>query len=580
MDKSWFRKLRCGAFLHWGLYAIPGGVWKGREVDYIGEWIQALLRIPNEEYSQLAREFNPVDFDADKLVSAFARAGLGYLVFTAKHHDGFCLFETQYSDYNSMNSPCHRDFVRELSEACARHGVKMGLYYSHCLDWHEKDGCDPRPVGKNMGLCSWGNDWDFPDQGEKDFGRYFQGKVLPQVQELMTHYGPISVFWADCPFPDVTAERARQLVDLVHRLQPRCLVNSRICGVEKMGDYGTLGDNEVPAGVSPEDFPSEGIITLNDTWGYKRHDHHWKSVRAVEGILLDSAQAGANLLVNFGPDGQGNLPAPCWDFLEELARWHRQVGEALHGDGRNPLPQTLSWCRLLGRGRTLWIFPTGKAGDSASLSGVEGELASCTVPVERLPNGDWRLSGLEELAEKNLPAVMTFREEPRYDHRLRLQNGILTLAASQGRLFHGERERKAGEGAFVGPAGETMGDAGHSFMTPMGLRNWGNPQDSIQWTCLLPAGKYQIRLLTRQMWHRKPWESQRKVRLEVEGQCWETLLRPDQREAENLYYQGNYSRLASLELPRNQEVTIKLATREEPEPQAEIRLEALEIRRE
>ncbi len=580
MDKTSFRKLRFGAFMHWGLYSILGGVWKDQKVEYIGEWIQSLLRIPNAEYSRLAEQFNPVEFDADRLVGAFARAGLGYLVVTAKHHDGFCLFDTQYSDYNSVKAtPCHRDFIREIADACARHGVKLGIYYSHCLDWHEKDGCDPRPIGLNLGVCSWGNDWDFPEQKEKAFQRYWEGKVLPQVRELMTNYGPVAVLWADCPFADITPARAQQLIDLVHELQPECLVNSRICGVETLGDYGTLGDNETPAGISPKDFPSEGAITLNDTWGFKRDDHNWKSAAEVEEIMLDAAQIGANLLVNFGPDGNGALPQPCWDFLEDLSQWHELCGDALHCDGANPLPQTLDWCRVIGKGRKLWLFPKKNAGDCATLSGVSGELLHSSVPVEALPNGDLRLRGLQALAQKNLCACLEFREEPAYDGRFRLQNGILVLGAEQGILYHGKALFRPGDGeSLIGPAGEMLGNAGHSLLVPGGLRNWANPEDSIQWKCFLPKGDYHVRCLTRQMWHRKPWESRRTVRLVVNGRSWETLLKPDQVETGDHYYQGNYSNLADFSLPQDQEVTLSFSTVNEPVPEAEIRLDLLEIR--
>ncbi len=579
MDKSWFTKLRCGAFIHWGLYAIPGGIWKDQRVDYIGEWIQALLRIPNSEYSQLAAQFNPVDFDADKIVGDFAKAGLNYIVFTAKHHDGFCMYDTKYSDYNSVKaSPCHRDFVREFADACQRHGVKMGVYYSHCLDWHEKDGGDPRPCQPNMGVCSWGNDWDFPEQSEKNFEVYFEGKVLPQIEELMTNYGPISVLWNDCPFPMITAERAQKILDLVHRLQPNCLVNGRVCGVKALGDYGTLGDNELPAGVTKEDFPTEAIITLNDTWGYKVEDNHWKTPKRVQDVILDIAEAGANLLVNFGPDGLGRIPQGSQVVLDGLAQWAPKVAEALHCDARNPLPQKLDWCRLLAKDKKLWIFPRPSAGDTATLSGVTGTIAKSSIPVEVDAEGTISFRGLSALAQENLPVEIEFQEAPEYDTRWRLQNGILRLAPQNAALFHGAESVK-NDAEMLGAAGERINDDGHSFITPAGgLRNWKNPQDAIQWECYLPKGTYKLRVLTRQLWHRKPWDSQRVVKVTLNGIAHEVTLQADELETDNTYYQGAFSNLGEYTMEQDGTLKLAIATIAEPDPQAEIQLDLVEIR--
>ena len=579
MDKSWFRKLRCGAFIHWGLYAIPGGIWKGEHTQYLGEWLQAVKRIPNAEYSPLAAQFNPVEFDADKIIADFARAGLKYIVFTAKHHDGFCLYDTKYSDYNSVKaSPCHRDFVRVFADACQRHGVKMGVYYSHCLDWHEKNGGDPRPCALNFGTTSWGNDWDFPDQSEKDFEAYFQGKVLPQIEELMTNYGPISVLWNDCPFPQITAERARAILDLVHRLQPDCLVNGRVCGVKSMGDYGTLGDNELPAGVSAEDFPAEAIVTLNDTWGFKFDDQHWKTPRRIQEITLDVAQRGANLLINFGPDAQGRIPRGSQVVLDSLAEWRPYVDEALQCDGRNPFPQELSWCRCIAKDTRLWIFPMSDAGDSAVLSGIEGDIDTCSVPYERLADGSLRLQGLAELAMENRPVQITFKAMPVYDQRLRLQNGFLVLAPRHAALFHGERQVSPGS-EFIGPAGERLTDTGHCFVTPAGgLRNWKNPTDVIQWECYLPAGTYQLRILTRQLYHNRPWDSQRVIRVAFNGSPRELTLRADELDEGNAYYRGAYTSLGEYRHPQDGILTLQLSPVSDPDAQAELQLDTLEIR--
>ena len=468
--------------------------------------------------------------------------------------------------------------MREFADACAKHGVKMGVYYSHCLDWHEKDGGDPRPCQQNMGVCSWGNDWDFPNQSEKDFEAYFEGKVLPQIEELMTNYGPISVLWNDCPFPMITAERAQKILDLVHRLQPNCLVNGRVCGVKALGDYGTLGDNELPAGVAQEDFPSEAIITLNDTWGFKFDDNHWKTPRRVQDVILDVAEAGANLLVNFGPDGLGRIPQGSQVVLDSLAEWMPKVAEALHCDGRNPLPQKLDWCRVIAKDKKLWIFPRSCAGDSASLSGVTGELLRCNVPVDITQDGTLQFRDLARLASENLPVEMEFRDTPVYDTRIRLQNGLLQLAPQSGTLIHGGKTTSNDSG-LVGAAGERLDDDGHSFVTPAGgLRHWKNPQDAIQWECYLPKGTYQIRVKTRQLWHRKPWNSQRVVKLVINGVAREVMLQGDEVDTGDNYYQSAFSNLGEYTAEQDGVLTVSVSTVSEPDPQAEIQLDLVEIR--
>ena len=177
-------------FIHWGLYALPGGRHNGKVMEYIGEWFQSYFRMPNEEYAKFAGEFNPVKFNADDWIRKAAGAGVKYIVFTTKHHDGFCMYDTKISDYNIVKmTPFGRDPLRELQHACARYGVKLGVYYSHHLDWHEKDGGDPAPErGLNCGNMHWGNDWDFPNRSEKNFANYFYGKVIPQITELLTSH--------------------------------------------------------------------------------------------------------------------------------------------------------------------------------------------------------------------------------------------------------------------------------------------------------------------------------------------------------------------------------------------------------
>ncbi|MCQ2388949.1 MAG: alpha-L-fucosidase [Kiritimatiellae bacterium] len=300
---------------HWGLYSLLGGEWKGRRMgqEYIGEWIQQYYRIPNAEYAALAKAFNPIFFDADEWVRLARDAGMKYVVFTSKHHDGFAMFRSKVSKFNVVDAtPFKRDVVGELAEACRKHGLKLGLYYSQDLDWHERGG-GGFTVGKTWtgGAGYWTNNWDFKDVTREEFDRYFEEKSKPQVREILTQYGDLCLIWFDIGFTPTKAQ-CNELYDMVRKLQPGCLINSRIgCG---KCDYTSAGDNQIP------DDDKSGMLfetpaTLNDTWGYKAHDQNWKSPERVREIREHLRKLGANYLLNVGPDGLGRIPAPCRDVL-------------------------------------------------------------------------------------------------------------------------------------------------------------------------------------------------------------------------------------------------------------------------
>jgi alpha-L-fucosidase len=254
---NWWREARFGMFIHWGLYAIPAGVWQGVKIPGIGEWIQQRARIPVAEYETLAARFNPVKFNAAEWVSLAKRAGQKYLVITAKHHDGFCLFKTALSSYNIVDAtPFGRDVIAELAQECARQGIRFGLYYSQTQDWHHPDGAMAQHPDESE------EEWA-AREARKDFAGYINDYVKPQVTELLTHYGPIGVIWFDTPMY-IQAEQSLGLLELVHHLQPDCLVCGRVGNA--LGDYASAGDNRIPGQTVAQDW--ETPATMNDTWGY------------------------------------------------------------------------------------------------------------------------------------------------------------------------------------------------------------------------------------------------------------------------------------------------------------------------
>ncbi len=320
-----FQEMKFGMFIHWGLYAVPAGEWKGEYVWGIGEWIQYRKKIPIVEYEQLADQFNPVKFNADDWSQLAADAGMKYMVITAKHHDGFAMYHSKVSDYNIMDrTPFGRDPMQELAEANAKRDIGFGFYYSQAQDWHEPNAS--------------GNNWDFPK--ERDPAPYVQGKALPQVEELLDNYGDLALIWFDTPRL-LTREQAGSLKQKVKEKQPGCLVNDRI-GFG-LGDYYQMGDNAIPTLVY--DWKTwEVPATLNDTWGYKKMDHNWKDPRDLIYKLTDVVRKGGNYLLNVGPTAEGMIPAESQKILRTIGQWLEKNGESIYGTGHTPFFNTgITW---------------------------------------------------------------------------------------------------------------------------------------------------------------------------------------------------------------------------------------------
>jgi alpha-L-fucosidase len=322
---KWFREAKFGLFIHWGLYAIPAGEWKGQPIAGIGEWIMNRAKIPVTEYEQLAKQFNPVKFDAEAWVKMAQDAGMKYLVITSKHHDGFAMYHSTVSKYNVYDAtPWKRDPIKELSQACARHGIKFGVYYSQAQDWHEENGA--------------GNTWDFGPDEKKDYDQYLRSKSEPQVRELLTNYGPICLIWFDTPrmMSGEQSGRAQRFVDIAHELQPATLLDGRL-GIK--GDYRSMGDNAIPNQVVNEDW--EVPATLNHTWGFKKDDTDWKSPADLTFKLVDIVSKGGNYLLNVGPTSEGLIPQASQDNLRAVGKWLKVNGESVYGAGATPFGDEL-----------------------------------------------------------------------------------------------------------------------------------------------------------------------------------------------------------------------------------------------
>lgn len=333
-NHQWFREAGYGMMVHWGLYSLLGGEYRGRIVRPYAEWSQSYFRIPNEEYGALAKVFNPVYYNAEEWVRLAKECGMKYFVMTSKHHDGFAMYHSKVDKYNVVDAtPLGRDVTAEIGEACYKHGLKLGLYYSQDLDWHEKHGGGYRSNHMSCAGTSWDNNWDFPEESEKDFSICFENKILPQVEEILKGYGELCLIWFDVPMT-IQEHQSRRLFDAVKRYQPNCLVNSRLGNGTY--DYVSMGDNEIPDaipekigaadsnaldGFKPSPFGLyESAATLNDTWGFSAYDQNWKSADTIYGYRKHLKSLGINYLLNVGPDHLGRIPAPSVDILREVAR--------------------------------------------------------------------------------------------------------------------------------------------------------------------------------------------------------------------------------------------------------------------
>ena len=308
-NREIFRKAGRGLFIHWGLYSIPAGEWRGRKMPWFGEWIMHSAQIPRKEYGQLASQFNPLKYNARDWVKQAKDAGMEYIVFTSKHHDGFAMFKSSVDKFNIVEAtPFKRDTLEELAEACRDSKMPLGIYYSQAMDWNEPG------AGNALIDRGYGNNWDFLPGTPKEFGDYMDRKALPQIRELLTQYGPVFMMWFDNPLPSFTHAHAAKTKDLVRSIQPGCLISNRIG--HGLGDIGGWGDNHVPEEHSTK--LAEACVTMNETWGYKKDGGRWKTPEEIKQVIERGRANSCNVLLNVGPMANGEFPIEAKKILRDL----------------------------------------------------------------------------------------------------------------------------------------------------------------------------------------------------------------------------------------------------------------------
>ena len=343
---QWWQDARFGMFIHWGLYAIPAGQWKGKTNH--AEWIRHSAHIPIDEYDKFVDQFNPTQFNAEQWVRMAKDAGMKYIVITSKHHDGFSLYDSSYTDYDVMSTPFKRDILKELSVACRKQGVKFCFYHS-IMDWHHPDYLPRRG-------------WEKRSSEGADYQRYIT-YMKAQLKELVTRYDP-AVLWFDGEWEGTwTHEEGLKLYDYVRSLKPDIIINNRVdkgrSGMRGMtrddsfaGDFGTP-EQEVPhTGLSGVDW--ESCITMNNHWGYNSHDKNFKSTKFLIHQLVDIVSKGGNYLLNIGPTAKGTFPQESIDRLSRMGKWMKLNGQSIYGTTASPLGK-LPWGRCTAKPGKLYL---------------------------------------------------------------------------------------------------------------------------------------------------------------------------------------------------------------------------------
>ena len=493
---KWFREARFGLMIHWGLYSVPAGEWNGKLIPGLGEWIMNRARIPISEYEQLAPQFNPVRFDADAWVRMARDAGMKYIVITSKHHDGFAMYGSKASKYNIVDAtPFRRDVMKELAAATQKYGLKLCFYYSQTQDWYEPDAV--------------GNDWDFSSETKKDFGRYLEEKVKPQVTEILTNYGPIGLIWFDTP-RNITKEQSQELVDLVHKLQPDCLVSGRVG--HGLGDYDSAGDNQISVGQVKRDW--ETPVTMNDTWGFKRDDQNWKPTNILIQQLVHVSSRGGNYLLNVGPTSEGLIPQPSVERLTEVGKWLKLNNEAVYGAAPSPFPYELPWGLLTTKPGRVFLHVFKWPQKALVIYGLKSKVRRAYLLSDKKG-----LKFTQQADEKmdhyalniELPASAPDKND-----------SVIVLEV------HGDTEADTSllqqpDFSVTLPAflSEThkVGDQGLRFDTRGVVERWLNKDEWLNWDFKVNhPGTFEVVLLSSEQKYGRDWEGGHTVEIEVAGQ--------------------------------------------------------------
>ena len=437
---AWWREARFGMFVHWGVYSHLGGTWQGKSYGGYAEHIQRARKIPMAVYrKEVVEKFNPTGFNADQWVSLAKQAGMGYFIITAKHHDGFAMYDSKVSDYNIVKAtPFHHDPMKDLQKACKEQGIKFGFYYSHAFDWGEENAP--------------GNDWDWNNPGGDKLlhgadwwlkypqflpkaRKYVDEKAIPQLLELIANYQP-DILWFDTPHKLPPEENLRILA-AVRKADPDIVINGRIFAsawaeLHSLTDYRNTADKPAEFPPTPGDW--EGIPTTNESYGYNQGDKSHKPPGHFIQLLAKAAARGGNTLMNIGPMGNGEVAPEDVAILDSIGSWWSIHGESIRGTTRTPLP-VQPWGESTRKGNTLFLHVFKWPRDGKLLvSGLKTDVRSCRIlgqpgvklAVSRANPLDVVITGLPSDAPDASDSVIgiTCEGEPEADHHRLLSTNL------------------------------------------------------------------------------------------------------------------------------------------------------------
>jgi alpha-L-fucosidase len=388
---DWWKEARFGMFIHWGLYAVPAGIWDGKEIPGIGEWIMLRGKIPVADYKQLVSKFNPVKYNADEWVRLAKEAGMKYIVITSKHHDGFAMYKST-DPFNIVDAtPYKKDPIQALAQACKKYNIRLGLYYSQAQDWTHPGGATATEK------------WDPAQMGDMD--QYIDQVAIPQVREILSQYHP-DIIWFDTP-RDMNKQRADRIAkELIP--YPNLIMNNRLGG-------GYEGDLETPEQFIPAtgipDKNWESCMTMNGTWGFKQNDQNWKSTEVLIRNLIDIASKGGNYLLNVGPTAEGLIPQASIERLQQMGAWLKINGESIYGTTASPFAY-LSWGRATTKQNKLYLHVFQPPADHLLKVPLKGRiqkaylLASPNINLKVTANGNYQYIQLPDVVSDKISTVI------------------------------------------------------------------------------------------------------------------------------------------------------------------------------
>jgi hypothetical protein len=461
---AWWREARFGMFIHWGVYSALAGEWKGQKVEGYAEHIQRIAKIKRDTYlEEVVKPFNPAAFNADEWVRSAKESGMGYIIITAMHHDGVAMFDSNVDDYNVVKtSQFGRDPLRELKTACDKHGIKLGFYYSHAIDWSLSG--DPR----------------FPEtNGPERRKACVERKALPQMLELIRNYRP-TLLWGDTPHHN-PQELNLHILETLRKEDPHLILNGRVAGAS-LGDYHTTTDRPAEFGpmTAPEEQDWEAIPTTNESYGYHAHDKSHKPAAHFIRLLAKAAARGGNLLLNIGPKGDGTIAPEDRAILDGIAQWWKVNGESIRATQRTPLPPQ-SWGESTLKGEKLYLHVFEWPSDGKLLvGGLNGDVSrAALLAVPQSPLAFERIGpDLQITLPKNAPdtansvIVLDCKTRPRGDSAKLLQ----TNTANKLSIFTAE---------LLGPVDRKNWSLGKGTSITSHAKGWKHKDCAVRWNTRL-----------------------------------------------------------------------------------------------